>query len=126
MGCQGCHLVPGQVPLNAMGVPDTQPGRSGNRDKWCQVGTSVPVAADKTMGFQQGCRRCGHGSREATRNKAANELVAWRVYELFSTIIKLINFTVVMDFSTAVTPESFFLTLGGGLILFLSEDMLQL
>ena len=38
-------------------------------------------------------------------------LVGWRVYELFPTIIKLINFTVVMDFSTAVTLESW---LAGG------------
>ena len=54
------------------------------------------------------------------------QLVGWRVYELFPTIIKLINFTVVMDFSTAVTLESFFLTLGGVTILFWSEDILAL
>ena len=48
------------------------------------------------------------------------------MYELCPTIIKLINFIVVMDFSTAVTLESFFLTLGGVSILFSSEDILAL
>ena len=38
----------------------------------------------------------------------------------------MINFIVVMDFSTAVTLESFFLTLGGVSILFLSEDIAAL
>ena len=48
------------------------------------------------------------------------------MYKLYPTIIKLINFIVVMDFSTAVTLESFFLTLGGVLILFSLEDIAAL
>ena len=48
------------------------------------------------------------------------------VHELFPTIIKIIIFIVVMDFSTAVTLDSFFLTLGGVLILFSLEDNVAL
>ena len=47
------------------------------------------------------------------------------MYGLCPTINKWINFIVVVDFSTAVPLESFFLTLGGVLILFLSEDILK-
>jgi hypothetical protein len=48
------------------------------------------------------------------------------VYELFQTIIKIIILIVVMDLSTAVTLESFLLTLGGVSILFSSENIVAL